>query len=88
MAISITITKTVGLNETFSADWDDATMDRFLAWAKAAYPNADGTLPNNGAACRRASRGVVQGIRDNIRNAEKATALAAVANPAPIDVAP
>jgi hypothetical protein len=92
MAVSITLNKTSGLTETVTFDWSDATMDRFLAWAKASYPSdpdpVTGIVPatTNQQACRRAARGWMQGTRDNIRRWEKQTALAAVTEPAAIEV--
>ena len=88
MAITIAWTNTAtGLNETNT--WlDDAAMARILAWAKVAYPNADGQPAGNAAAVRRASRAWINGLKDAARKAEKDAAIAAVAEPAPIDVAP
>ena len=95
MAITITWTTAGGLNQTNT--WlDDAATDRILAWAKVNYPTAitlpDGTPStqpaNNAQAVRRASRSFINGLRDAARKAEKDAALAAVADPAPIDVAP
>ena len=91
MAITITWTTAGGLNQ--SNTWlDDAATDRILAWAKVAYPttNADGTIQpaNNAQAVRRASRAWINGLKGAARKAEKDAAIAAVAEPAPIDVAP
>ena len=92
MAITITWTNTAtGLNETNT--WlDDAAMARILAWAKVAYPtiNASGVSQpaNNAQAVRRASRAWINGLKDAARKAEKDAAIAAVAEPTPIDVAP
>jgi hypothetical protein len=85
MTVTITIEKT-GFTNTFVQDWDDATVDRMIDWAKAAYKNDDGTLPGQGAACNRASKAVVQGWRDNIRRHEAMEDVAAIPPPAPIDV--
>ncbi len=90
MGIQITWTNTTtGLNESFT--WlDDAAMTRILAWAKLAYPtiapNGTATAPNDTQACRRASRAFILRIRDAARTMEKDIAVAAVADPAPIDV--
>ena len=90
MAIIITITKTDGLNESFSWTWDDATINRLIAYAKVHYPtiNPDGTqsVPTDVQALRRYARGLIQGTRGNIRRWEKDTAIAAVAEPDPIEV--
>jgi hypothetical protein len=88
MTVTITITKDTGFTNTFQQDWDDATVDRMIDWAKSAYKNDDGTLPGQGAACNRASKAVIQGWRDNIRRHEHDTAVAAVPPPADIPVDP
>jgi hypothetical protein len=87
VAISITFTKTNGFTETYSVDWDDAVMNRFLDWAKVAYPTITqgpagagpgsmvSTPPNNAQACRRAARSYVQGLKASIRDWEKQEAL-------------
>jgi hypothetical protein len=100
VAISITMTKTNGFSETFTADWDDAVMNRFLEWAKAAYPTiaqAEGagpgavtsTPPTNAQAARRAARGFINGTKNSIRAWEKQEAMKlADLEPAPIADAP
>jgi hypothetical protein len=85
VTVTITINKT-GFNNVFTQEWDDATVDRMIAWAKSAYKNDDGTEPGQGAACNRASKAVVQGWRDNIRRHEAAEDIAALPPPDPIDV--
>jgi hypothetical protein len=95
MPVEMIFTKTTGLNESHTWAWDDATMDRFLAWAKATYPTItvgpDGitttvSVPTDQQALRRASRGLKQGTAANIRARESDTAQAAVAAPAAIDI--
>jgi hypothetical protein len=87
MTVTITITRDAdAFSNTFTQDWDDATVDRMIEWAKNAYPNDDGTLPGRGAACNRASKAVVQGWRDNIRRFEAQEDIAALPPPPPIDV--
>jgi hypothetical protein len=99
VAISITMTKTNGFSETFTADWDDAVMNRFLDWAKAAYPNNTGTggpgdpvvstPPSNAQAAKRAARGFINGTKNSIRAWEKQEAMKlADLEPAPIADAP
>jgi hypothetical protein len=92
MPISITISKATGLNVTFLNDtWDDATIDRFLVWAKANYSSAPdpitGIIPatTNTQACRRASRAWVQAMKDSIRRYESDIAHTAVPPAAPIN---
>jgi hypothetical protein len=87
MTVTITIHKdSDGFNNVFTQEWDDATVDRLIEWAKKAYLNDDGTEPGRGAACNRISKAVVQGWRDNIRRHEAMEDIAAIPPPAPIDV--
>jgi hypothetical protein len=91
MAISINLTTTTGLDETFVLDWPDDVMARVLAWATAAYPALN---PETGAleaqsprdALKSACRGLAQGVSDNVTRWEREESLKAVAAPAPIEI--
>jgi hypothetical protein len=69
MPITITVQKT-GLTVTNTYNWDDALVDKLIAYAQATFRNPDGTQPGPNAALNRLERSMVQGLRDRARFSE------------------
>jgi hypothetical protein len=86
MSVTITIDKADGWTNTFVQDWDDATVERLIAWAKASHLNDDGTQPGDHAACNRVSKDVVQLWRDEIKRWEFNADVAAIPPPEDIPI--